>query len=432
VAARSAAALLTRLEPLGVRLALDDYSRLLAELGEPHRATPAVIVAGTNGKGSVSALLASIAAAAGLRTGLYTSPHLERWEERIRVDGEAISEPDLVARLDEVLAVVERAGLPLPTVFEAVTAAAFLHFARRKLDLAVLEVGLGGRLDATNVGDPHLSVVTRIALDHREYLGDSLESIAREKAGVFRVGRPALIAPQTAEAARALAEEARRLGSDLHRVDEETSLENLASSGSGGQRLDLRTPLALYHLTTALAGDHQLENVATAVRAAELLGALDRRLDRRAIVAGVAAARWPGRLELVDLAHGKPPVLLDAAHNPDGCRALARFLAQLGRPLTLVFGCLADKAATEMLAALAPLAGRIVLTRPTSPRARAPEELVEEVPPGPAVEVAAEPAAALARALTSETALVVVAGSIVLVGEIRRRLRESYGAALVG
>jgi dihydrofolate synthase/folylpolyglutamate synthase len=296
----------------------------------------------------------------------------------------------------------------------------------------VLEVGLGGRLDATNVGDPLLAIVTRIALDHREYLGDTLDSIAREKAGVFRAGRPALIAPQHAEAVQALAEEARRVGSPLHRVDEETSLENLAPRGLAGQQLDLRTPLALYHLSTALAGDHQLENVATAVRAAELLASHDRRLDRRAIVAGVAAARWPGRLELVELGDGRAPVLLDAAHNPDGCRALARFLAWLGRPLTLVFGCLADKASPEMLAVLAPLAGHVVLTRPASPRARAPEELVDEVPPGPTVELAAEPSAALEHALASETSLVVVAGSIVLVGEVRRRLRESYGAALVG
>lgn len=431
MASRSAA-LLARLEPLGVRLELADTERLLSELAAPHLATPAAIVAGTNGKGSVATLLAAIAAAAGLRTGLYTSPHLERWEERVRVAGAAISEADLAARLDEVLAAVRRARLPLPTVFEALTAAAFLEFSRHEVELAVLEVGLGGRLDATNVGEPLLSVVTRIALDHREFLGDSLDSVAREKAGVFRAGRPAVVAPQPEEADRALGEEAARRGAVLHRVGDETRVERFESLGFDGHRIDLRTPRASYRLTTALAGDHQLENVATAVRAAELLGGIDRRIDHAAIVAGVAAARWPGRLELVTLAAGAPPVLLDAAHNPDGCRALARFLARLGSPLTLVFGCLADKAASEMLAALAPLAGRIVLTRPSSARARAPEELVREIPSGPLVEVAGTPAAALERALAGGAPLVVVAGSIVLVGEARRELRESYGAALVG
>ncbi|MCM2268533.1 MAG: bifunctional folylpolyglutamate synthase/dihydrofolate synthase [Thermoanaerobaculia bacterium] len=422
MAARSVAAILAELEPLGVRLGLDAFRRLLAALGSPENVAPAVLVAGTNGKGSVAALLEAIARAAGLRTGLYTSPHLAAFGERIRVAGVDIDESSLAARLETTLAAARGAALPPPTVFEALTAAAFLSFAAARVELAVLEVGLGGRLDATNAAEPILSVITRIGFDHRAELGETLAAIAGEKAGILRRGVAAVVAGQPAEAAAALVSAAARLGARLHRVDDETALESAEWRGLAGHRLRLRSPSARYDLDLALAGEHQLENAATAVRAAELLAERFPAIDRAAIARGVATVRWPGRLEAFRLPTGGATVLLDAAHNPDGCRALARFLARLGRPYDLLFGCLADKEAGDMLPPLAAAAHRVVLTRPDSPRALAPERLSTLMPASIPVEILPEPPSALNRAIAGGSGLVVVAGSIYLVGRLRASL----------
>jgi dihydrofolate synthase/folylpolyglutamate synthase len=417
MAGRPAVAILAELEPLGVRLGLDTFRRLLAALGSPERRTPAVLVAGTNGKGSTAALIASIARAAGLRVGLYTSPHLAAYHERILVAGAAIDEAVLVALLDRTLAAARDTGLPPPTVFEALTAVAFLHFADRGAELAVLEVGLGGRLDATNAVEPILSVVTRIALDHRAELGATLAAIAGEKAGVLRRGVPAVVAAQDEEAATALAARAAELGAPLHVVARESAIESAEWRGLAGHRLRLRTPRTTHDLDLPLAGEHQLANAATAVRAAELLSERFPAIGGAAIARGVAAARWPGRLEAFAL--GPTTLLLDAAHNPDGCAALARFLARLARTYDLVFGCLADKDAARMLPPLAAPAGRVVLTRPSSPRALAPAALARLAGGAYELEVVAAPRAALASALARHPALLVAAGSIYLVAELR-------------
>jgi dihydrofolate synthase / folylpolyglutamate synthase len=366
-----------------------------------------VLVAGSNGKGSTSALLAAMASAAGLKTGLYTSPHLESVEERLRIDGQAISPEDLAGLLERI---VEAAGTP-PTYFEAVTAAAFLWFSERQVDLAVMEVGMGGRLDATNVCEPELSLITSISLEHREHLGDTLAAIAREKAGTFRPGRPALVwleDPEPSEAVRTLAAE---LGTDLRFAPELVKILEVTPG-----RVRLTTPRGEYDLELALPGAHQARNLGLAVLAAEMLG-----FSPEAIAEGARSCRWPGRLERVELPEDRV-VLLDAAHNPEGAAALATFL---DGPIDLLFGVLGDKDVAEMLGPLAERARRIVLTTPASDRARSPEELATLLP-GREVEIVPDLGQALESALQPGVRLV-ICGSIYLIGEVRKRLRERFG-----
>jgi len=430
---------------------------LLAALGSPELRFPAVLVAGSNGKGSTAALLAAMAGAAGYRTGLYTSPHLETVEERLRIDGRAVGGERLGDLLEEVVACAERRLGHSPTYFEAVTAAAFLWFAAERVELAVVEVGLGGRLDATNVCEPVLSLITSISLEHRELLGDTPAAIAREKAGIMRAGRPALSWVEDREAAGALRQVAAELGASLHAAESEVTIAGtapLAADGAGGlggsggvdgsdgvdgsggwegQKVTLDTPLARRELRIGLLGRHQAHNLALAVRAAELLaGSGFPRLDERALAAGAAACRWPGRGEVVPLPGGRR-VLLDAAHNAEGAAALGELLAETGPragSLDLIFGVLGDKDAGEMLDRLAPLARNVVFTTVPTPRARAAAELpalLRTARPGTSALVEAEPAAALDRALALGADTLVACGSIFLVGELRRLLRERFG-----
>ena len=426
---------------------------LLAALDEPQLRFPAVLVAGSNGKGSTSALLAAMAAAAGYRTGLYTSPHLEDVEERLRLDGRAVDGARLGELLAEVVACAERRAGHTPTYFEALTAAAFLWFAAEKVDLAVVEVGMGGRLDATNLCQPVLSLITSISLEHREMLGDTLAQIAREKAGILRPGRPALSWVEDPEAAGALRQAAAAAGADLHAAEREVTIVAREARGWEGQTVTLETPAGRRTLPLRLLGRHQAHNLALATRAAELLGgmgfpALASEASASeasegaagAIAAGAAACRWPGRVEVVDLPGGRR-ALLDAAHNSEGTGALAEFLDEArdrAGGVDLVFGALADKDAGEMLGHLAPRVRRLILTTAPSPRARPAAELAAllagadpaagAVGAKPAaVLVEPEPAAALARALEPGAETVVACGSIFLVGELRRRLRERFG-----
>ena len=420
-------AILARLEPLGMRLTLEPFRRLLAKLGDPQRGLPAVLVAGTNGKGSTAALLAAIGCAAGYRTGLYTSPHLEEARERIRIDGVAIATLELDRLLDEVVAAADD---ELPTPFEALTAAALLAFAEDGVELAVLEVGLGGRLDATNVVEPLLSVITPIALDHQEQLGSTLAAIAAEKAGVMRVERPTIVWGEDVESTAALEEAARAGGALLELAVEGAEVVAARPDGLEGQVVALRTAACDHQLRVALAGRHQVRNVALAVLAAErLAGRGFDRIDEEAIARGVGGCRWPGRLEAVPLPEG-PTVLLDGAHNPAGAEALADHLATLATPWDLIFGTLADKDAASMAAALAPAAQRIWLASPDSSRAL-PLATLAALPPlagaTPTSGAAEALDRALARPLAERAPLLVVSGSLYLVGEARRCLRERYG-----
>lgn len=423
------AAILERLEHFGVKLGLERVRDLLAaDPLEPIR-VPTVLVGGTNGKGSTSSLLDAICRAAGLKTGLFTSPHLEDVRERIRVDGRAISEADLSAGLERVLDLAAERDLEPPTFFEALFLAGLARFRTAEVDIAILEVGLGGRLDATNATDPVVSVVTSIGLDHMRILGDSLGAIAREKAGIFRPERPAFAWAEDEEVESALAECAERVGTPLvlanrHcRVHRERSGEVTLEIGDHRSRWDL-----------ALPGAHQARNFALAVLAARKLA---RRgfdsIDEAAIASGGRTVRWPGRLEKVPLPAGGT-VVLDAAHNPQGIATLVEELRRnwsgdtaIGvddmRP-DLLFGSLEDRDGAGMLRSLVPLTRRRFLTRPDSLRATDPRELLAVDP-----EATVEPdlVAAVVRAAPPPGRTLVVAGSIYLVGNVRRTLRERFG-----
>ncbi len=416
---------LAPLEREGIRLGLADAGRLLDALGRPQARGGQILVAGTNGKGSTAALLASILEAAGYSTGLYTSPHLEDVAERVRVRGAALAGARLAEALERVVATAEGLLGHPPTYFEATTAAAFLAFAAAAVDFEVLEVGLGGRLDATNLAQPELSLVTPIGLDHTELLGETTASIAREKAGIFRAGVPALGWVEDAAAAAVLAVRAAEVGTPWTRVDRQARWcrEGWSWEGQWGV---LETPESSYALRTRLLGDHQGGNLALAVRAAETLRqAGAERIGPEAITAGVEACRWPARLEPVALPGGRR-VLLDAAHNPLGVERLARFLAQAGEEHALLFGALADKPAAAMLERLAPQAASLVLTRPASPRALDPERLAA-LPGLPPCRVEPDPETALDLALRAPQGLLVACGSIYLVGAVRQALRRRFG-----
>jgi dihydrofolate synthase/folylpolyglutamate synthase len=424
---------LSRLEGLGIRLGLARVRQVLAELGHPERRCPTVLVAGTNGKGSTAALLAAMAHAAGYRTGLYTSPHLEAVCERLRLNGRAIAPETLADLLDRVIVAAERSsgasgasGAP-PTYFEALTLAAFAWFAGERVELAVLEVGMGGRLDATNAGDPVLSLIAPIGLDHREHLGATLGAIAREKAGILRPGRPALAWIEEREPAAAVADVAREMGADLRFASSEVELVAANPAGWSGQRVELATPERGYQLDLALLGRHQARNLALAVRAAEALRDCGfARLTADAVAAGSAACRWPGRLEAIDLPSGQR-LVLDAAHNAHGAASLAGFLDQSGVRPDLVFGVFADKDWDDILGLLAPRVGSIVLTRPDYHRAKDPAELAQRLAGRAAVSVEPESATAVDRALASGAGTVLVCGSIYLLGEVRTAVRRRFG-----
>jgi dihydrofolate synthase/folylpolyglutamate synthase len=415
---------LARLESLGqrgIRLGLAAIDAVCDRLGRPERRVPSVLVAGTNGKGSTAATLAAIAGAAGFAAGLYTSPHLERVNERIRIRGEDVGDEELDAELGEVFAAADRApGIPL-TYFEAMTAAAFTTFARRSLDLAILEVGLGGRFDATNVAPAVLSVVTSISLDHVEDLGGTIAAIAFEKAGVFRGGRPALVASRRPEALAVFDDVARQTGARLHRLADEVEI--VAEKASvRGTPFSLATPSGRYALATPLAGVHQVENASAAVRAAELLPP-PFRIEPDAVARGVAGVRWPGRLERFS-ARGRT-VLVDGCHNADGARALAEFLAESGLRADLVFGAMTDKDIEAMGRVLSPGVGRIRFVRASdSPRAAEADELRRRFAPARVDARASESLAAALEELLAAPAAdpIIVAGSLYLVGEARSLL----------
>ncbi len=409
-----------------MRLGLETTRGVLQALGFPERRFASVLVAGTNGKGSTAALLAAMASAAGYRTGLYTSPHLEEVEERIRIDGQAVAGAMMSDCLAQVVTATERAVGHLPTYFEAMTATAFRIFADEEVDLAVCEVGLGGRLDATNASQPVLSLITEIGLEHRQFLGHTLESIAREKAGIFRDRRPAVAWTERRKVWRTLQEVAREVGSRLTIGPEVASVSLVEECEWAGQRIGLTTPAGDYRLELALLGEHQSRNLALAVLGAEELARQGwSRLDKAAIVQGAAGCRWPGRLEGVTTPTGTT-VVLDAAHNPDGAQALSLFLERRGGAYDLLFGALADKEVKRVLPPLARSARRVVLTMPDSPRAVSPEGLYRTLGGGEAI-LRPEPAAALSAALDGGGDLLVVCGSIYLVGEIRGLLRKRFG-----
>ena len=424
-----ALAWLDGLESLGIQPGLDRITMLLARLGDPHRGLPSVLVAGTNGKGSVVAFLAAVLEAARVEAGIYTSPHLVRFNERIRVGAEEIPDADLAASTAEVRRAVEamrRDGLPSPTYFEATTALAFLHFRRRGVPIAVLEVGMGGRYDATNVAEAVACAITPIALDHTQFLGRTEGEIAWQKAGIVRPSVPLIVSRQAPAARRVILDEAARLEAPVI----ETSLCSLepAAGFPDPPSFSLATPSGgLYDARLALRGDHQADNAAAAVLLAEILR--ERRLvrfDPGAVARGLTLARWPGRLDLAPPPAGSegPDLLLDGAHNPAGCAILADYLRahQSRRPRrVLLFAAMRDKEAAAMLAALRPVVDEAILTGLAVARGTPPSELLAaaqrlglpaEVEPGPTAGLA------LASRRAGPGGLVIACGSLYLVGAL--------------
>jgi dihydrofolate synthase/folylpolyglutamate synthase len=380
-------------------------------LGRPQDRRGYVHVAGTNGKGSICAMIESALRAAGRRTGLFTSPHLSEPTERIRIAGEPVTAARFAAAFDRVHTAVEelleRGAIDLHTTyFETVAAMALLLFAEDDVDSAVLEVGLGGRLDATNIVRPELCVISSIDFDHEAWLGRGLDAIAGEKAGILKPGVPAVFARQRPEVAPALDARAAEVGAPVTRL-EDWPIRQLELHARGS-----RFELGPLRIECPLAGEHQVENAATAAVAAMQLG-----LPRTAIEAGIAQARWPGRLERVS---EDPEIVLDGAHNPAGVRALAAYIQRFyaGRPVRLIFGAMRDKAVAEMGGILFPLAQEVILTAPRQARAAAPETLREIG--GPAnVKVAGSIEEALALPPSAPETVTFIAGSLFLVAEAR-------------
>lgn len=423
-------------EALGFILSFTDFERLppsywsrafdlrrmeefLQRLDNPQTASKSVLIAGSKGKGSTAAMIASALQTAGYKTGLYTSPHLHTFRERIRVDGELITEGEMarcVGQLKpEVEAVNLRDAYGQLTTFEILTALAFAYFRERNVDYQVLEVGLGGRLDATNVVRPEVAVITSVSMDHAEVLGDSVAKIAREKAGIVRAGAAVVVSPQVREAGEAIEEVCREKGAEVVAVGEDVRWARLASDVDG-QTLEVKGRAGTYVLTIPLLGEHQLENTATAVAALEVLG-----IRGEHIIEGLARVQWPGRLEVL----GRSPLfLVDGAHNRDSARRLRE---AIGRHLdferlVLVLGVSSDKDVAGIVKELAPIADTAVATRSRHARALEPSVLQAELEVhGVKAETADGVASAVERALAlaGPRDLVCATGSLFVVAEAR-------------
>ncbi len=417
-----ARAALFALEQIGIKLGLDQIRALVAALDRPDQSFTSIIVAGTNGKGSVTAMIERGLRAAGIRTGRFTSPHLVRLEERFAVDGMPIAESQLDALAERVLAASRVLPAP-PSFFEATTAIALEAFHRAAVDVAVLEVGLGGRLDATNVVDSVAEVITMIDFDHQQYLGHTLDAIAREKAGVIKPGSIVVLGENPAVVEQVMVESASQAGARLIRAWAGTACE--IEMREGHAHISLSTPRDAYPpMTLSLAGRHQVQNAVTAVRALESLPTcIGRPIGRDAIVRALEQAEWPARLETRRI--GGVTMLIDGAHNPAGARALASHVHEtFGHPLPMVVGVMRDKDLERMLRALTGAASVLFCTAPRSTRAATPSELAAIARSvAPALEIIAvdDPLEAVRRAAT-HGAPVVVAGSLYLAGQVRDEL----------
>lgn len=422
-------------------LNLPRMRRLLDLLGAPDAAYDAVVIAGTKGKGSTSAMLAALAQASGKRVGLYTQPHLHDYRERVRVDGVPIGQDELIAaveRLQPAVEAVAAAGdLGIPSTYDLGTALALVHFAAAGVELAVLEVGLGGRYDSVNTVIPRVSAITSISIDHTAVLGPTIERIAGEKAGIIKPGVPVVAQPQRPAAWAVLAETAAAQGAPLHRADalvQVAPAEAQPDPLGGHQALRLTldpafaAPLGLHApipVDLPLLGAFQHANVATAVGVALLLaGQRCLSLDAATIADGLAATRWPGRFEI---ARRSPLTIIDGAHNADSAEQLRRALADHfpERPLTLVLGTSLDKDLAGIASALVPAAARVILTVSSHPRSASLDQLRAALPaPAPPTEAIADPHAALDRAvaITPPNGLICVTGSLFLVADAREAL----------
>jgi dihydrofolate synthase / folylpolyglutamate synthase len=408
------------LRRFGIKLGLDTIGRILSGLGDPQEHFNAIHIAGTNGKGSVAATLASILNACGLRTGLYTSPHLVRFNERIVVDRQPISDENVLSayRTVKAAAKVDRE----PTFFEFATAMAFHEFKCRKVEWAVVETGMGGRLDATNIIHPALSIITNVSVEHREYLGRRISQIAGEKAGIIKTGVPVVTAVRQKTAIAVVESVAAENSAPLFRLGRDFKMRRSAADTATYSGLNVRWR----GLKTALRGGHQLENTALALAACDVLSPVIGVIESECLQRGLAETRWPGRLEQV---LDRPLTLLDGAHNLIAARTLGRYLKTGldGRAITLVVGILDDKPYREILSALVPHCRRVILTRPQIDRALPPEKLIPATSELTADwRVIPDVAAAVSHAINSSKPddVVCIAGSLYVVGEAKAALEN--------
>ena len=407
---------LTQLNSSVIHLGLDPVRKLLASLHNPQDAYASVLIAGTNGKGSIAAMLASILGEVGYRVGLYTSPHLVQLEERIKVNGEMIDGKTLDGLIEEIRGQLQGEGAL--TYFEFLTAVAFLHFLRRQVDVAVLEVGLGGRLDATNVVTPLVSVISNISLEHKEYLGNRLADIAREKGGIIKAGGLCITAAKQKQVLQVLGEICRERKAQLYQLGRHIRLRRHRNGTFSYYGIGKKYG----GLSLSLVGRHQMENAALALAVVEELARRGFPVDAGSIARGLKKTRWEGRLEVLQDA---PQLILDGGHNPAGIAVLCRALREdfSYKRLILVFAVMGDKDFPLMLKKIAPLADRIIITKPETERAAAPAKLKEiaglycrnveiREPVGEALR--------LALAVAHKEDLICVTGSLYLVGEVKK------------
>lgn len=406
---------------------LANISALAARMGDPQNKFRSVHIAGTNGKGSTAAMIESILRNSGYRTGLFTSPHLERINERIRVAGAEIGDAEFAAAFSRLYALIEEmiASGNLashPSFFECITAMAFDYFARADVEIAVIEVGMGGRLDATNLVVPEVSVITQIAFDHEAFLGHAIEQIAREKAGIIKAGVPVVSAAADPLAGEVIRSRAADLSSPLIEIDADYHL-NVFQSGLRGSRVQVSAARDDFRvsLEVPLPGAHQVRNAITALASAQVLASRGFKVSPKNIAKGIASVRWPGRLEQIS---ENPTVFLDGSHNPAGARELAAFLEEnfAGRRILLVFGAVRDKSVDEIAEILFPYAARVFLTAPNNSRALSAEALAE-ITRGLSAnsQVVREPSEAFQMALSDAgpSDVIVATGSLYLVGNLR-------------
>lgn len=411
---------------------LENISTLVEALEHPEKKYRSVHIAGTNGKGSTAAFTESILRAAGIKTGLYTSPHLERINERIRVNGEEITNEEFALTFTQIHALIERSLAEgklraHPTFFEVVTALAFEHFARVGVEFAVFEVGLGGRLDATNILTPEVAVITRVDFDHENFLGHSLEEIAREKAGIVKAGVPLVLAAQQPDAREVVLNRAAELGAPVVETEKGFRGDQIAfDEGCIRARVTGTKDGAHFHVAPRLRGRFQLENAINAIAVARILNGRGEKVSTTAIERGIAAAVWPGRLEKLQ---SNPDVYLDGAHNPSAARELANFLSEnfTGHHVTLLFAAMRDKAVDEIAGILFPSANEVIFTQPKISRAISAGQLAEMAGEYAArFRVIPDAGAALDEALGSAQAedAIFITGSLYLVGELRHYWRS--------
>jgi dihydrofolate synthase/folylpolyglutamate synthase len=406
---------------------LTNIRALTARMENPQNKFRSIHIAGTNGKGSTAAMMESILRRAGYRTGLYTSPHLESINERIRLDGISVSDEEFAAAFTRLHALIEQmlgAGqlAAHPTFFECVTAMAFDIFARAEVEFAVLEVGLGGRLDSTNLVIPEVSVITQIHFDHESFLGHSIAEIAGEKAGIIKHGVTVVSAADDHDAIRVIRHRAEQMAAPVIEIDSAYRV-NAPSSAEGFYSAEITSSDApTITLKPSLAGRYQLRNAITALAVARVLAGRGFHVSDSDIEAGIAGASWPGRIERIQ---ERPAVFLDGSHNPSGARELAAFWHDhlADRRIHLVYGSVRDKSVDEIAGLLFPLAASVIVTAPRQPRALSAEALAEMTRHlAPLMIVVADPRAALERAISGAEAedVVFATGSLYLVGELRK------------